>query len=548
MNKVLALLLLWCGGVWADSLDIRIEPKEPLVNENFKVVFEINTEEGTDPVVNFDPLNLDVISRSETGVRTRTTYINGKLTTERSLTVVYEVAAKRPGSAFLRKINVELNGKKLRHKTVRINILKTPKKARDILVRAEVDKEEAFVGESVLVRYYLYNRAPVVSTNIKKFPKLESFLKRYHQEKTAAERVNLDGNIYTRRVIYTAQLFPAKPGDYKIDPITLGVRYSKRGSSPFDAFGFGSRYGGTRKVAISSSPVELKVKALPVENVPPSFTGLVGPHDFKLELSKNRFVVNEPIELKLTVSGEGALELYEAPKIFTEPEIESFETTADLEVRKDFSANKTFLYTYLGRDDLVLEKNRIPFSYFDPKTLEFKTEYIDLGKIVIGGGSYQGATGSYQKPGQAPANEAPAPTGRPAPARRLFEPLYKLAGTYSYSASYIAFGLGAVLLFALVWMGRDKISFKRERKPKAFVEAARRGVDYPGLRSLVSLLGEGEDMRAIVKNSPLSSETKDCLLRLADTCEKEYSKGGKRRKLRIPKKRLRELANLVKKP
>ena len=64
----------------------------------------------------------------------------------------------------------------------------------------------AFVGESILVRYYLYNRVTVNTTDIKKFPKLNKFLKRYHQERMVAEKVRYNGEIYTRRVLYTAQL------------------------------------------------------------------------------------------------------------------------------------------------------------------------------------------------------------------------------------------------------------------------------------------------------------------------------------------------------
>lgn len=540
MTKILVLLLLWSSSLLADSLNVRVEPKEPLANENFKIVFEIDTEEGTDPVVNFDPLNLDVISKSETGVRTRTTYINGRLSTERTLSVAYEVTAQRPGSAFVRNIEVELNGKKLRHKTLRINILKTPRKARNVIVRAEVDRNEAFVGESVLVRYYLYNKTPVLSTDIKRFPKLENFLKRYHQEKAQAERVELNGEIYTRRVIYTAQLFPSKPGTYNIDPITLGVRYSNKGSSPFDTFGLGSRYG-SRNMTLSSPPVKLEVKALPAHDVPPSFTGLVGHHDFKLEINKNKFVVNEPIELKLTVVGKGALELYEAPKIFTDAGIEAFESTADLALKEDFTATKTFLYTYLGREGLEIKNKRIPFTYFDPEKLEFKTEYVNLGDLIVAGSAKAPVAGQ----GENPATRPGAPLENERLPKTFFEPVYKLAGTYSYNAFYIALGLGAAFVMFVFWISRKKLAALGKSKPKAIVTAAKRGVDYSCLRTLIMMLGEGDDMRQVIKQSRLSEQGKRFFLELAEKCEAQYAKGSKGTFYRLPKKRLKELANAI---
>ncbi len=137
-------------------------------------------------------------------------------------------------------------------------------------------------------------------------------------------------------------------GEYKIDPIYLSVRYSASGgNSPFDSFGFGSRYGRSKTANISSQPKKITVKALPLANVPPSFSGLVGEHSFNLELNKSRFVVNEPIELKLKVTGPGALELYEAPKIFNNSAIEEFETTSDLVIKGElFSGQDIPLYLF----------------------------------------------------------------------------------------------------------------------------------------------------------------------------------------------------------
>lgn len=541
---LLCLTAIWGGNLKADTLKVSLDPKEPLVDESFRVNFEITTEEGTDPVINFNPLNVEVISRSDTGVRTRTTYINGKLSVERTLSVAYEMVAHRVGSAYLRNINVDLNGKKIKHDTFRINVLKTPRKARDILVLAELDKEEAFVGESVVVRYYLYNKAPVASTEIKRFPKLEKFLKRYHQEKVGAERVELNGEIYTRRVIYTAQVYASRPGEIKVDPITLAIQYSKGGASPFDSFGFGGRYGQMRRITVSSKPVSIKIKALPVENVPPSFTGLVGKHSFKLELNKNRFVVNEPIELKLRVVGKGALELYEAPKIFTNPGIEEFETSADLVVNEDFSASKTFLYTYLGREGVSIKDKKIPFTYFDPSSLEFKTEYIDLGEIVIAA-----TTQTVERNDRVtPTPKAEEPTDEielPSLAPKYFEPFYRLAGTYAYNAFFVAIVLALIALgFVLVLM-RKQLSKISSRKPGLLSEVARRGLNYSRLHQLVTRLGNAADMRSSVESSSLSAETKKYLLDLIEKSEAQYKVNGNSESYKVPRKRLKEIAAVL---
>ena len=540
MIKIIILAALYAITAFSDTLKINVDPKEPLINENFRVQFEISTQEGTDPVISFDPLNVDVISRQETGVKTRTTYINGQLSTERSVTVEYEMIAKRSGSAFLRDIIVEIGGKRLKHNTMRINVLSTPRKARNILVRAEVSKEEAFVGESILVRYYLYNKVPVSSTDIKKFPKLDKFLKRYHQEKMTAERASVDGEIYTRRVIYTAQLYGTEPGTYTVDPITLGIQYSTRGNNPFNTFGFGSRMGGLRKMTLSSKPVEVKIKSLPKENVPKSFTGLVGEHSFNLELNKNKFVVNEPIELKLVVSGPGALELFEAPKIFTSQAVEEFEKNNDLKVAADFSATKTVLYTYLGREPVNIENKVIPFTYFDPNSLDFKTKNVDLGRIVVAGGVRLGHNTTTGESRTDAKPERPAAEQDLIPSQAL-TPMYKLGNTYTYNAFRITLILLVVFLFGGLWIFKDAILSIRGNRTNILAELIKEGADYSKLHQVVQKLGHGADMESIISESKLNEASKKELLELVRKCEKEFEMNGKTKKHRISKSTAKDL-------
>jgi len=164
------------------EIKISVQPESPVMGESFNIVFKVITEDGTDPIVSFEPQGIEVLGKQETGISTKTTYINGKLTVERSITIVYEVVAQKSGTKYLRRIVAEVNGKKIKHRTYPVRVLSQAKKAAKILAVAIVDKESAFVGESILVRYYLYSKVQVSSTGIKKFPKLDKFLKRFHQE------------------------------------------------------------------------------------------------------------------------------------------------------------------------------------------------------------------------------------------------------------------------------------------------------------------------------------------------------------------------------
>ncbi|MAX66451.1 MAG: hypothetical protein CME66_05905, partial [Halobacteriovoraceae bacterium] len=348
--KVLLILAFFITTAVAAELDININPKKPVFNETFTVEFVIKTDkQNVEPVISFDPLGAEVVSKSDVSTSTQYSYINGRSTIERKMAVTYELIARQPGMAYLRSILVEVGDEKLRHQTLNITILKNPQPSKKIFVRAEVDKKEVYAGESIIARYYLYSRAdvPVSSMEIKKFPKLNTFLKRFHQEQISPQRVKYDGKIYIRRIMYTAQLYAQTPGEYEIDPITMRVAYTKNSNS-FSGFGLGFQIGKPMYKTLISPSVEINVLPLPAQGMPQSFTGLVGKHSFELKINKNKFIANEPIELDLTIQGPGALELYEAPHLLDDKNLEEFEKSSDLIVNKDFSGTKKIDYTYLG--------------------------------------------------------------------------------------------------------------------------------------------------------------------------------------------------------
>jgi hypothetical protein len=539
MKLFLFFILFISQFAFADGVKVVVDPKEPLLGESFNVTFKVVTKNGTDPIINFNPQGLEVISRQETGISTRTSYMNGQLSVERSISITYEMIANKSGSTYLKDINVELNGKLIKHPTVRIIVLKTARRSKDIMAIAIVDKESAFVGESILVRYYLYNKIQVNTTDIKRFPKLDKFLKRYHQEKMRAERVQYNGDIYTRRIIYTAQLFAEKAGQYKIDPITLNVQFTKR-SSRYNNLGFG--FGKSRSKSVTSKAILIEIKALPIENVPPFFTGLVGNHDFKLQLNRNKFVVNEPIEMKLTVKGEGALELYESPEILKNSQVEQFDTNSELVVASDFTATKTFNITYLGRESFSEKSKVMPFAFFDTQKMEYVTINLNLGSIVVAGG--QQVVRSQGNKTEGPEDE---------PFKEVFKPkikidltpIYKFNNSYLYNKKYIIIFLIFILIIVSGYKGIGFYKNKLLLKPELYKLIEKEGVDYGRLHKLISNLGQGTNMEDVIIKSKLTSGTKKYFLELIMKCEHDYKNDGKIRTYKLKKKSLVEIIELL---
>lgn len=521
MTNFITLILLLTTSIAslaANSLNVELDPKEPVLGEPFKVNFIISSDKGDNPVINFEPSSdLEIISRGNSRVSTRTSFVNGKMSHERKITVTFDLVANKAGSEFLKKIEVILGQETLKKSYIPVRVLKTPRKARPVFVRAEVEKEQYYVGESILVRYYLYNKANVSmsATDVKKFPKLDKFLKRYHQEPMNPQRVQINGVPFERRVIYTAQLFGETPGAYKIDPISLNARYSGRQQDPFGNFGFGGlRLGGMKNRTVRSETIKIDVLPLPLEGRPDSFTGLVGNHTFRISYNKTKYLANEPIELQLVVKGQGALEVFEAPKILTDPLIEEFESTADLKVNQDFTSAKNFDYTYLGRGNVSLPAKNIPLSFFDPKSRTYKTQNIEVPLFEVV------AVGEVTVPNlnntSVDSSTSDTPNIAQSSENKFLKPIFKTVSSFVYYSKHLFWVIGVILFIAFFIVLYRLLASLGGRKIGIIEEIKRDGLNYNNLYVAFEKISIGDDLSSLISNSPLSANAKKYFLDVSE--------------------------------
>ena len=383
MRYILATLLLCLSfSVLANEVKVELNPPKPVAGEVFQAYFRVFTDSDEEPAVNFIPSGVEVVGKSNQGVSTRTVYANGKLTVTRELTIVYELVGAKPGIHYIRDITVQLGSKIIRHPSVSFNILKEAEVLADVFVMADVPKKVVYLGEGIVARYYLYSKVPVSNLDVKKYPKLNNFLKRFLQEPERTERVSVEGQLYMRTQIYAAKLFPEKVGELSVDSLHLAATYpSSRAGDPFGAFGL-NRDFKTR--TMQSENIKIQVRPLP-EPIPPHFTGLVGPHEFDLQMGQSKLIVNEPLEVKLTVSGVGALENLEAPELLKNPGLEEFESNGDLKIADADRATKVFDYTFLAKENMQLPSKTITLSYFDANSEKYIPTNLKIPEIIVAG-------------------------------------------------------------------------------------------------------------------------------------------------------------------
>lgn len=522
MKHIFAIILLIGFGLArGDEVKVELKPSKPVTGEVFQALFRIYTDASDEPSINFVPSGVEVVGKANQGVSTRTVYANGKLTISREMIIVYDLVSNRTGTAALRDISVQLGDKTLRHPSLTINILKEAEVAKDVFVMVDVPKKDLYVGEGIIARYYIYHKFPLSNLDVKKYPKLDNFLKRFLQESEQTERVSVDGEVYLRSLIYAAKLFPEKTGELKIDALHLSATVPVvRANDPFGAFGMARDF---KTKNISSDLVTIQVRPLP-QPVPENFTGLIGKHDIQVQFGQSRLIVNQPLEVKLTVTGSGALENMSAPKLISNPGLEEFESNGDLKIQDAQTATKTFDYTYLAKSNLQIPAAKTSLSYFDPGSQRYVSIPLDIPEIVVAGGGAAETKPESRPPGKKNSKASPKAVSIPT---ILSAPLTVEATTLKRWLPFLNLALaGLSILIALGWM------LKSQKLPKF-----RSSVEIPtsfkkGRFELKEFLlwmsplieKSGKSPLTIIKESPLEDETKKYFVEiLSENDYKDYA-------------------------
>ena len=521
--RILILIIFILGMPFAYSDDVKIElnPAKPVAGEMFQAIFRIFTEANEEPIINFSSFQVEVVGKNNYGVKTSTVYMNGKFSTSRELTIIYDLSGSRPGVAGLRDITVQVGSKILRHPSLNFTILKEPEVAADVFVMADVPKKTIFLGEGIVVRYYLYSKVPVSNLDIKKYPKLNNFLKRFLQEPDRSERVTVDGQLYIRTQIYGTKLFPEKIGELKIDPLHLSATVmTSRGGDPFGSFGFGRE---ARVKSVSSESVKVEVRPLPEEGKTGNFTGLVGKHEFELNINSSRLIVNEPLEVKLTVTGGGALENMEAPTILKQEYLEEFESNGDLKIMSADQATKVFDYTFLPKDNFTIPASTLTLTYFDPDSMKYVPVQLAISEIVVAGAGQK-----EKKDTDSVELEKEKDTNITIPQipSSLSGPLLEGAKSWRSYLGFLNLGLSALaLIIALgIIINKEKLpSFSSQTIPTGFKKGHFKLSEFS--RWMTPLISKtGKPPLSVIKDSDMSQATKMYFIELLNSNDyKDYS-------------------------
>ena len=340
--------------------------------------------------------------------------INGRRSSSVTITYTYYLQATGEGEFTLAPAKVTVKGKEYQSNPVKINVIAAETSGQsgqasipgakpaeqpaeqtmdidvfdDLFVRLHTDRSSIYLGEHVIVTIKLYTRLQIAQFGQTEMPDFDGFWTQEIEAPTQLNlvRENINGKIFNTGLIRKVIVFPQKTGEITISPFSLETYIRQQVRQPqsvFDDF-FGSSYTTVLKL-LKSDPVSIEVKPLP-SGAPADFRGTVGNIGMKAEIDKLELQTNDALTYRITISGDGNIQLSDLPRLNFPPDFESYDPRIETNVKNSQTGqtgSKSFEYLLIPRH---AGKYRIPpvsLSYFDPRTKQYKSLRTEEFNLMV---------------------------------------------------------------------------------------------------------------------------------------------------------------------
>ena len=405
------------------------------VGEQFRAVYSVNQQ--VDNFTGPDFEGFRILSGPNQSTNQSYQFINGKVSQSFQLTFTYYLQATREGTFDIRPAKVVADGKTYESNALQIavsqgaappsgntqqqgNARQSQQKQQngiakdDIFIRAVADKNNPYQGEQVIITYKIYTTVPISQINVSKLSSFPGFFyKNLLDDNQPLKQYNevVNGKQYVVADIRKIALFAQRSGDITIEPMELNCLAqvkvdNARSRDPFfDSFfndPFFNRSYQNVELNLSSNAVTLGVKQLPAADRPADFGGAVGSFTISSNIDRTQLKSNEPLTLKVTLSGKGNIELIDALPLSFPPDFETYDPKISNNLNRSasgISGTRTFEYLLIPRNSGEFQIKPVLFSYFDPGKQRYSTLATPLYTITVekgeeteGGVTYSGVS------------------------------------------------------------------------------------------------------------------------------------------------------------
>lgn len=341
------------------------------------------------------------------GVSTSSSFrsVNGKTTSETSVTYTYTLMAKKTGKFTIPAAHIKVDGSNYESNVLQIEVLPPDESTEraaapstgnatvsgtDAFIRAIVSKNSPYEQEGFTVTFRLYTTLNVVNFGKIQFPEFEGFM---------VEEVDLPANQqlqmerYDGKNYYTADLrktllFPQRSGQISIPRGSLEMVFSVPSGRRVSTFFGTQEVMADVKKELVTNPLTINVKPLP-DGKPLSYANAVGAFTMKSAFSATEVKANEAITLTLEISGTGNLKLVRNPEIAFPNNFELYDPTVSnaLNVTTNgLTGIRKIEYMVIPRYEGTYTIPAVEFAYFDPSKNKYETLTMPPRELKIAKG------------------------------------------------------------------------------------------------------------------------------------------------------------------
>jgi hypothetical protein len=197
---------------------------------------------------------------------------------------------------------------------------------------------------------------------------------------------NINDKLFDVHTIRKVQLYPLRTGAFTIDAMEVKnkVEFSKssvnkKTEQQITEGNHDEEKGEKTDIyenTISTTPITISVKPLPLKNKLDLFDGAVGNFAVSSRLEKKVLAKNEENVFEVFISGTGNFTQLNAPIISWPPGIEGFEavTSDSLDKTKlPLAGKRVFRYTFISSRPGNYELPPVNFNFFNPDAAVYKT-------------------------------------------------------------------------------------------------------------------------------------------------------------------------------
>ena len=400
------LFLITGSGLLAQNVSITANaPNVVRVGEQFRLNYVINAKPssfGAPEISDFYVLSGPNQSTSQS-----IQIINGRRTSSVTITYSYYLQATGEGNFTIPAATAVVENRNYTSNTIKIEVIAgekpsaSPQSSKsqsqqtqdidvsdELFIRILTDRKNIYRGEYIIATIKLYTRLSITGFGESEMPDFQGFWTQDIESPTQLNliRENVNGKIYNTAVIKKVILFPQKTGEITIDPFKLETyirQQTNRPRSPFDDF-FGNSYTNVVKPLVSN-PVRIRVKDLPA-GAPEGFAGAVGDLAITAEIDNQEAVTNDALTYKVTVSGNGNVQLIDAPRINFPPDFETYDPKVQTNVTNGVngqSGRKTFEYLLIPRHAGNFRIPQVNLAYFEPTSGQYRISSTTEFNITI---------------------------------------------------------------------------------------------------------------------------------------------------------------------